>query len=48
MITPCVHKKPMCYKCTELLKCGGDAIVDELTKIANMFWHTVKITDDIL
>ena len=30
----------------ELLKWGGDAMVDELTKIVNIVWHTVKVLDE--
>ena len=30
----------------ELLKWGGDAMVDELTKISNIVWHTVKIPEE--
>ena len=30
----------------QLLKWGGDAIVDELTKITNIVWHTVKVSDE--
>ena len=29
----------------ELLKWGGDAMVDEMTTIANIVWHTVKVPD---
>ena len=29
----------------ELLKWGGDAMVDEMTTIANIIWHTVKVPD---
>ena len=30
----------------ELLKWGGDAIMDELTKIANLIWHTAKVPEE--
>ena len=30
----------------ELLKWGGDAMVDKLTKISNIVWHTVKIPEE--
>ena len=30
----------------ELLKWGGDAMVDELTKIANVIWHTAKVPEE--
>ena len=30
----------------ELLKCGGDAMVGELTKITNIVWHTVKVPEE--
>ena len=29
----------------ELLKWGGDAMVDEMTTIANIVWHAVKVPD---
>ena len=29
----------------ELLKCGGVAMVDKLTEIASIVWHTVKVPD---
>ena len=30
----------------ELLKTGGHAMVDELTKIANIVWYTVKVPEE--
>ena len=30
----------------ELLKWGGDTMVDELTKTANIVWRTVKVPDE--
>ena len=30
----------------ELLKWGGDAMVDERTKIANLVWHNIKVPEE--
>ena len=40
-ITACLDFTP-----AQLLKWGGDAMIDELTKISTIVWHTVKATDE--
>ena len=46
-----IHVEKLLRNCyyipAELLKWGGDAMVDELKKIANIVWHTVKAPEKL-